>query len=195
MFLNQLIVVCITLFFSTLICAEGLNGKKHMKKSTVLITFDNERSLDEWRVTNDSVMGGLSVANTQLDNKVFVFSGNISIENYGGFTSIFKKLPTLPDDIESITIKVLGDGNRYQLRVRSQVAGYELAYKIDFDTKKGEVEDHTFNLTDFKASFRGRIIENAPLLEAESISHVGFLIKANQRQHFSLSVQAIKFMG
>jgi hypothetical protein len=183
------------LFFSTLICADSLNKEKLMNKSTVLKAFNNEANLDEWQVTNDAVMGGLSVGNTQLSSKALVFSGKISTENNGGFTSVFKKAPTLPEAVNSIRINILGDGNTYQLRVRSKVTGYVLAYNIDFDTKKDQLTEHTFYLADFTASFRGRIIENAPLLDAKSISHVGFLIKAKQEQRFSLSVQAIKFMS
>jgi hypothetical protein len=165
-----------------------------MKQNTVIIAFDNELSLDGWSVTNDGVMGGLSIGNIELNNNALVFSGDISTENYGGFTSVFKKTPTLPDNVESISINILGDGNDYQLRVRSQVSGYDLAYKIDFKTKQGQREKYTFKLADFNASFRGRIIDDAPLLEAKSISHVGFLIKAKQVKKFSLSVQQIKFM-
>jgi hypothetical protein len=164
-----------------------------MKNNTAFIALGNEINLEEWKVTNDSVMGGLSVGNTQLEHKTIIFSGYVSTENDGGFTSVFKKLSTLPEHIESITIQVKGDGNNYQLRVRSQVMGYEMAYKICFDTSKGKIEKRTFNLADFKASFRGRSIENAPSLEAKFISHVGFLIKAKQSQYFTLSVQVIEF--
>jgi hypothetical protein len=166
-----------------------------MNKNNVLIAFHNEPSLDAWKVTNDGVMGGLSAGKMQFDNNAFVFYGVISIENYGGFTSVFREVPKLSEDIDAISINILGDGNAYQLRVRSQVSGYELGYMIDFQTIKGEQEQLTFYLDDFKASFRGRIIDNAPSLDATSISQVGFLIKAKQVKRFSLSVQSIKFMG
>jgi hypothetical protein len=166
-----------------------------MKNNEMIIAFDNVQSLKDWRVTNDGVMGGLSVGNTQLVNKSLIFSGEISIENNGGFTSVFKEIPTLPDKIESISINILGDGNDYQLRVRSQVFDYELSYSVDFNAKKGQRKELTFHFADFKASFRGRSIDNAPLLEPKSISHVGFLMKSKQVKSFSISVQKIKFMG
>ena len=152
-----------------------------------------DQKCDEWIVTNDGVMGGLSVGTAQLNNNVFIFSGNVSTENNGGFTSAFKQVSTLPAHAKSITIRIMGDGNNYQLRVRSQVMGYNLAYKIGFDTVKGKIAEHTFKLADFKASFRGRLIENVPVLEASFISHVGFLIAAKQSQDFTLSVYSIEF--
>ncbi len=183
----------IGLFYSTLLFADSLNEQTYMKKNTLLITFDNKQNLEEWEVTNDDVMGGLSLGEAQLANKTFIFSGNISTENYGGFTSVFKRLPNLAKGIDAINIRINGDGNRYQLRVRSVVMGYDIAYKIDFETKMGKVENHTFNLADFSASFRGRIITNAPILKATTISHVGFLLATKQPQSFSLSVHAIEF--
>jgi hypothetical protein len=189
--LTKLVVACIILFLSKLLCADNLNYRVNMGN----YVSDNEQDLklEEWRVTNDAVMGGLSVGTAQLDHNTFIFSGNVSTENNGGFTSAFKKIPTLPAHVKLITIRIMGDGNNYQLRVRSQVTGYDLAYKIGFNTTKGKIEEHTLKLADFKASFRGRIIESAPLLEARFISHVGFLITAKKSQYFTLSVHNIEF--
>jgi hypothetical protein len=154
-------------------------------------TLDNA---DDWLITNDSVMGGLSKGHTFVENNAVTFSGFLSTENSGGFTSIFKKLPSLSESVESVTIVVKGDGKPYQLRVRTQVMGYELAYKINFDTSIDTVTTHTFKLSDFEASFRGRIISHAPLLKASTITHVGFLLSAKQPSHFSLNIYSIEFI-
>jgi hypothetical protein len=188
-----MVLVYVMTFFTALSSADNLSRDKYMRKNVVPIAFSHSQSLDGWQITSDVVMGGVSVGQIELKGASLVFSGDVSTENYGGFTSVFKKIASLPSHIKSVTIQIKGDGNVYQMRVRSQVAGYKLAYKVDFDTKKGRVHEYTFNLADFKASFRGRNIANAPILEASYISHVGFLIKAKQSKSFNLSIQTIEF--
>jgi hypothetical protein len=193
MFTEKIMMVGVLALFPTLLSADNLNEETVMKNNIVQVEIDNESNRDEWRITNDGVMGGLSVGKVHLDNKKFIFSGDISTENNGGFTSVFKRLPALQKNINAVSLRVTGDGKSYQLRMRNQVMGYDLAYKMVFETKEGEVATHTFNLADFSASFRGRVIGNAPTLEAETISHVGFLITTKQPQTFSLSVHSIEF--
>ncbi|WP_426369581.1 CIA30 family protein [Pseudocolwellia sp. HL-MZ7] len=149
---------------------------------------------DDWLITNDSVMGGLSKGHTFVEDNTVTFSGFLSTENSGGFSSVFKKLSGLSESIKSVTIAIKGDEKPYQLRVRTQVMGYELAYKINFDTSIDTVTNHTFKLSDFEASFRGLIISNAPLLKASTITHVGFLLSAKQPSHFSLNIYSIEFI-
>lgn len=153
---------------------------------------------DTWFVTNDSVMGGLSSGEGRLEKNATVFSGTLSTENNGGFTSIFKPITSLSTEIKSVTLRILGDGNSYQLRFRAEVSGYEVAYKIDFQTKLNITSEYTFNLSDLIGVFRGRIIESAPVLKAENISHIGFLTTAalvnlKQPQVFSLTIYSINF--
>lgn len=160
--------------------------------------FDKENNAEYWKITNDSVMGGLSIGNSLIENQSLIFSGNISPENSGGFTSIFKKLPILHESVNTVTIVVKGDGKSYQLRVRTLVMGYELAYKINIETSKGVVQTHTFPLADFEGSFRGRVVSNVQTLKAETISHVGFILSLTQASlkavmGFSLTVYSIKF--
>ena len=162
------------------------------------LLFEKESNVKYWNITNDSVMGGLSIGKTIIDNQSLVFSGSISPENSGGFTSTFSEIPVLHESVNAITVVVKGDGKSYQLRVNTLVEGYELAYKTNIETQKDEVRTHTFYLSDFEASFRGRSITYAPTLSATSISHVGFLLSLTQSSlktvmGFKLTVYSIKF--
>lgn len=167
----------------------------------VPVMFKPNQDNNECYITNDSVMGGLSTGNVELVNDVVVFSGVISKDNNGGFTSVFQALPSLPENLNLITIKVAGDGNRYQLRMKATVMGYEQGYKIDFmtnnnadtDTKSTALETHVFKFSDFQASVKGRLIPNAPTLTSSVISHVGFLINSGVPTSFNLSIHAIEF--
>ena len=152
-----------------------------------------ELSAPDWQVVNDSVMGGLSLGDTKVYEDSFVFSGDISIENNGGFSSVYRPVSGLSNSLDSISIRVVGDGKLYQLRVRCQVDGYNLAYKVGFYTERNIEQSLTFPLSDFEASFRGRLITGAPELQAKNITHVGFLIADKQPVNFSLKVTDISF--
>lgn len=146
-----------------------------------------------WQVINDGVMGGLSLGSTKLLDSSIIFSGDLSIENNGGFSSVYRPVPKFSTQFDSISLRVVGDGNLYQVRIRAQVDGYNLAYKLDFDTKKNIAQYFDFRLSDFQASFRGRLISGAPELKAENVTHVGFLITNKQPIPFTLTVNDIAF--
>lgn len=167
-----------------------INHNNH--KVSIMLTA--AESLEEWRITNDGVMGGLSKGSVSIKNNAINFTGTISTENNGGFTSVFRRVAPLPKTLKSIRILVKGDGNRFQLRVRSKVSRYSLAYKISFPTTVNKAVSHTFKLADLKASFRGRDIENAPILSASTIEEVGFLFTEKQAKGFDISILALDFL-
>lgn len=193
MYIRQFLMASLTLWLSTLALAEGNKNMNNTDTDKVSLVFDEAQLRSGWQVINDVVMGGLSVSNVDIKNREVIFSGNISIENNGGFASVYKRIAKLPAEIKSVGIHIKGDGNPYQLRVRSRVGGYDVAYKMEFPTEKDTKQILRFNLVDFKATFRGRIINDAPTLKANTISHVGFLIAAQKSKIFTLSTYEIEF--
>ncbi|MGJ8681677.1 CIA30 family protein [Paraglaciecola sp.] len=155
--------------------------------------LDGIQTYPKWSITNDSVMGGLSLGNVIVNENIVRFFGTLSTENNGGFTSVFSQSLNLSSEVNTVTVLVRGDGKKYQLRMRSEVSGYLIAYKAEFTTKPNSLEKHTFKLSDLKASFRGRDIANAPQLQADSIKEVGFLFTSNQTEDFALSIHSINF--
>lgn len=154
----------------------------------MMINFTEHNNTDNWRITNDNVMGGKSEGCFLLAQDKGIFRGCISLDNNGGFSSVFQKLNRLQKNLETVTIDVEGDGLTYQLRMIINLNGYHLAYKHDFNTVVGQREVLTFILADFHASFRGRMIANAPVLQSEDIKQVGFLVTRKVAGRFSLSI-------
>ncbi|GIC77023.1 CIA30 family protein [Moritella sp. F3] len=161
---------------------------------TRAVDLSSEESIELWRVTNDGVMGGLSEGCMLFDHDHGVFSGHISLENNGGFSSVFRPVKGVPKKLHSIQIDVEGDGKCYQLRAVVFDNGYCLAYKQDFETIVGQRQVFTFPLTDFKASFRGRLISNAPILASSDVREVGLLVNNHEAGEFALSVFRIEFL-
>jgi NADH dehydrogenase [ubiquinone] 1 alpha subcomplex assembly factor 1 len=155
-------------------------------------SMNNQQSgkWNDWMVVNDSVMGGISQSRPEITNRdTLVFTGNVSLENNGGFASI--RHVAEPFDLgrgEGVLLRVKGDGKKYQLRVRTSDGFDGMAYKTDFQTVKGEWQEFRFPWNVFTATYRGRLIENAPALEAINIRQIGFLISDKQAGSFVLEI-------
>lgn len=158
-----------------------------------MIDFTEQQNLDSWRITNDAVMGGKSAGRFLLQDDNALFTGDISLDNNGGFSSVSRAIEPLPKALDKVVIDVAGDGLTYQLRMTVNLDGYRLAYKHDFNTRAGQREKLTVTLADFQASFRGRNIANAPILQSENIREVGFLVTRKIAGRFSLAVFSITF--
>ena len=64
--------------------------------SITIFQFNNTSNLDDWQVVDDVVMGGKSNGNFQLNKDGYaVFSGDVSLENNGGFSSVQYTFDTL----------------------------------------------------------------------------------------------------
>ena len=67
-------------------------------KSYLIFDFDHNTNLNDWKIIDDVVMGGKSNGKFTIDNDGNgVFSGDVSIENNGGFSSLryqFNKINT-----------------------------------------------------------------------------------------------------
>ena len=147
-----------------------------------------QHSPDSWRITNDGVMGGKSRGEFLLQDNYALFKGDISLDNNGGFSSVFHSIAPLAKALDSVTIDIAGDGLTYQLRMVVNHEGYRLSYKHDFNTQENQRQTLSFSLADFQASFRGRILDNAPTLLSQDIREVGFLVTNKTAGPFELTI-------
>lgn len=147
---------------------------------------------ENWRIVNDSVMGGRSeakISNTKSGN--LLFTGAVSLENNGGFSMIQSTLdkPT-KSDVTTCTITVKGDGKNYQFRLKPNMTDRE-SYVMNFKTT-GEEESFTFTIAEFKPYFRGRSL-NLPPIKNQSIEEIAFLIGNKKAEKFELEILAVNF--
>ncbi|WP_259364801.1 MULTISPECIES: CIA30 family protein [unclassified Colwellia] len=190
-------ILILCLFFSAYASGNNINNQANDNssgnKKAYMIDFSKQEN-GRWRITNDGVMGGLSNGEMIFAQDHGIFSGSISLDNNGGFSSVFRAVDNLPQSYKKLVINTEGDGQAYQLRLIIYVNGYRLAYKHDFKTVANKRENHIFELADFKATFRGRAIPNAPLLNSEDIKEVGFLMTKKVPGQFSLSIFTLSFL-
>lgn len=162
--------------------------------SKPLFNFESDNALKQWIIVNDGVMGGLSKSQlTWHEDGYAIFSGEVSIENNGGFASTRCRPQdfNLNDNVKGIRIHVKGDGNTYQFRIHTDQLFDGAAYKYLFETN-GEWQTIDIPFDQCKATFRGRIIPNAPRITPDVVQQVGFLIAEKQEGPFSIKVKSIE---
>ena len=141
-----------------------------------------------WKVVNDTVMGGRSSSRWTSNSSAFIFEGNLSLENNGGFASIRCELKN--NDLsneDGIYLKVKGDGRKYQFRIQSKVSRWA-NYSKEFKTKKDLVQTFYLPFKDFKPSWRGRRLNNLPTLKGEDVVGIGFLLGDKIQGKFKLEI-------
>ncbi|TMP73063.1 CIA30 family protein [Pseudoalteromonas sp. S1609] len=146
-----------------------------------------------WYVVNDSVMGGISNSQVLQNDGNLVFTGNVSLANNGGFASIRTLLDVKNQNITKIVLRVKGDGQTYQLRLRTNEYMDGAAYTRSFSTTKSEWLNIEFLPEDFQLTYRGRLLEQQPTINFKDVRQLGFMIAGKQAGEFRLEVEKIEF--
>jgi len=135
--LNILIHIIITsLLLAVLATVTGPKSEHNSvaePTEVTLIDFSNT-SANSWQIVNDNVMGGISRSSFRmLDEGYAVFSGIVSLENNGGFASVRaqSRQPADLSTFKGLSVRVLGDGKTYCLRLRTVRNGRMTAYSYE----------------------------------------------------------------
>lgn len=162
----------------------------------ILFDFADEPQVQQWHTENDVVMGGVSSSRvTYVSEKdgqkgLARFSGHVSLENDGGFAQILYDEKTFDlSGFEGIELHVRGDGRTYQLRLETNAG--RVAYAQSF-MAKDEWQRVRLPFANFKATFHGEDVPDAPELNLASIRTVGFLIGNGQEVDFALLIDAVE---
>ena len=152
--------------------------------------FTTSTKVNEWRIVNDGVMGGISKSSlilNDLGNGQFMV--HVSLANNGGFASIqLNKTIQLADEKKFILLRIKGDGKSYEFRLKSQISQSE-SYVHQFTTT-GEWEIIKLPMSEFYPQFFGRKL-NKPNFNFKSIEQLSFLIANKQEEDFRLLIDWI----
>ncbi|SDZ58187.1 Complex I intermediate-associated protein 30 (CIA30) [Rhodonellum ikkaensis] len=165
----------------------SLSTKSNMEK---IYTFSTQTNINEWRIVNDGVMGGVSKSSLVLtDAGQGQFSGQVSLANNGGFASIqLNTMIALAAENKYIILRVKGDGKHYEFRLKGDISQSE-SYVHKFATS-GEWETIKLAISEFYPQFRGRQL-NSPHFNFKSIKQLSFLIANKQEEDFELLIDWI----
>jgi uncharacterized protein YbjT (DUF2867 family) len=174
---------------SIIICPDpqhvlsGLDFDKLMKIARTYLPTANQLQLFDftqpdpniqakWGAVDDVVMGGVSESGMHLAAGFAVFSGNVSIDNSGGFASVRTRNfdPSLNlSNYRGIELRVKGDGQRYKFFVRTEARWDGVGYAYSFDTNANEWMTISIPFGDLVPIFRAKTVSDAPAVDPTQI--------------------------
>jgi monofunctional biosynthetic peptidoglycan transglycosylase len=161
--------------------------------ATTLLDFDDAADVALWRPVDDVVMGGVSRSGFGVASPgVARFSGNVSLENFGGFASV--RTPPRDWDTAGATafvLRVRGDGRRYKFNIRNADGFDGLQYQAHFTPPAGEWTEVRLPVASFVPTFRGRALAGVPPLDPAEVRALGFMVSDKQAGPFELLIDRI----
>ncbi|WP_238949258.1 CIA30 family protein [Mycobacterium sp. IDR2000157661] len=164
-------------------------------RDVALVDLGDANEVAGWTTVNDPVMGGRSTSTITFGAGGLVFSGDISLENNGGFASA--RSPQDPEigrraaGATSLRVHAVGDGKTYVLRVGD--AGQPWSYIQRFATEAGISRIYELPIAGFQPV--GTRLDPAPdapqTLDPSSINQVAVYILDKQQGRFEITISAI----
>ncbi|MEO0805878.1 MAG: CIA30 family protein [Cyanobacteria bacterium J06643_4] len=157
---------------------------QHALSNAVFDFTQPDFDISPWGSLDDVVMGGVSQGRFALSKKTTepkttepkttepktteqtaIFSGVISTDNSGGFSSVRTRNFEPPFNFSGWTgmqLRVKGDGQRYKFILRNSGGWDSPAYIYSFDTVADEWITVTVPFAEMVATFRAKSVSNAP---------------------------------
>jgi len=152
----------------------------------------------DWRIVDDRVMGGRSRGKMAISaDGILSFSGNLSLENNGGFSSVRSGNVTLDlSDAEGLIVRVKGDGRTYEahLSTLARFRGGEITFVGMLPTKKGEWTEVKVPFSELEGDFRGRRLEDSKFDPSE-VRRITLELVDKKPGAFELQVNWIRTYG
>ena len=142
-----------------------------------------------WYTVDDDVMGGVSSSDVAIiESDQLYFSGTMSLDNNGGFSSVRSnwQLTDLSGN-DGVLLRVSGDGKVYRLRIRTDAAGRGISYNALFKTEADTWTTVFIPFAEMVPTYRGFIMDVGPL-DPATIGSFGFMLSDKQPGEFELLV-------
>lgn len=176
--------------------ADSKPGAWRGQSITEFAPGENEQM--NWRVVNDGVMGGLSRGAVNFtDADTMQFSGDLSLRNNGGFSTVRSGDVdlNLSNDL-GLLLYVKGDGRTYEARFDSDARyfGRPVSFSGEFNTVAGEWQQVKVPFDSFKGSFRGKQLPDKKL-NLSKIQRISILLGDKKEGPFQLEIGWIRTYG
>lgn len=173
--------------------ARGAAEDEKTEAMKVLMEFDGDKGEPRWVAVNDGVMGGLSEGGSEMKKGSMSFTGKLSLENNGGFSSV--RTIDAKFDFSGKAARILrvkGDGRKYQIRLSTDARynGSAISYGAEFETEKGKWTEVKVPFKSLAPSWRGRNLDGPPL-DLSKVEEIGILIGDKKAGDFSLEVDRV----
>jgi uncharacterized surface protein with fasciclin (FAS1) repeats len=159
------------------------------------VSIDFDAGVAGWRTVLDGVMGGRSTGRvTQPEPGILRFSGELSLENNGGFSQTQTTVPEASfKDALGIEARIRGDGRTYTFDVRvSDVRMMAGSFQTTFKTVAGEWVTLKLPFEEFRLHSFGRLVSNAPKLNPARVESVGVTLSDKNPGSFQLDIDYVR---
>ena len=160
------------------------------EETHTIFAFSKDADISGWEIHDDVVMGGVSQGHFTINEEgKAVFSGNVSLENDGGFSSLqynFDAVEVAP--YRTFCIRLKSDGKPYQLRVESEKR-VRHGYAYDFVTS-GDWQVIEIPFADLYAIRHGDRLD-LPNYPGQTLAQVQILIGNGKAETFELEIDKI----
>jgi NADH dehydrogenase [ubiquinone] 1 alpha subcomplex assembly factor 1 len=153
--------------------------------------FEFKAGETNWYVINDGVMGGVSSSTVKIQNGILEFTGQVRLENNGGFASIRSVSGQYNlSNFLSLRLRVRGDGKKYSFQIgTSNTRG--ILYQFEFGTKAGQWLELDVPLKDMKPTRFGQVLAR-PAFDSSRIEYFGFIVGNKKAEDFKLELDWIR---
>lgn len=164
------------------------------KESKIIASFEMPESMQNWKSYNDGIMGGRSKGGMEhTGQQTILFTGDISLENGGGFSSIRSKpKPMNMEGASGVIVKARGDGQKYWVGLRTGGQFPEAAYRADLPTAKGEWTTTFIPISDFKQQVWGMLVKGGSPINSAGITSVAITLADKKAGAFEFELEYIK---
>tara|TARA_R110001606_G_scaffold398587_1_gene578000 strand:- start:862 stop:1356 length:495 start_codon:yes stop_codon:yes gene_type:complete len=162
-----------------------------MSEAKTIYNFSKSSKIEEWKIVNDEVMGGMSMGLIQISLEGNgVFTGHVSLDNNGGFCLVRHDVERIiANGYSSFEIRMKGDGKQYQFRCKSN-DHQPHSYIYNFSSGK-KWKTITIPFKKMEPYFRGDSLK-MPNYQGDFLAQVAILIGNNKEEDFSLELDYIK---
>ncbi|MAI67078.1 MAG: hypothetical protein CMJ26_04290 [Phycisphaerae bacterium] len=156
-----------------------------------IFEFDNSNERRDWQIVLDGVMGGLSTGSVSIENGSLFFTGETSLKNNGGFSSIRASMDSNDiDAFDAIQLRVRGDGRTWIFGTRGSNSMGANSYWSRFETKKNEWIKVTIPISEMERHSFGNRLSGS--INPDEIIGVEFYMYDKKAGPFKLEVDSIK---
>lgn len=169
-------------------------NSKETGKEIILLDAKAMKNSGVWRVVNDDVMGGISTSRVYLNEEnVTVFTGNVSLENNGGFASLRSPVKDYKfSGYNGIEIRIKGAGKSYSVSMKETEYFTGYFYRLSFDTETIGWSAIKLPFDDFRLYYYGKATTGKKKVPLDKIKEVSLLISDKQEGAFFCEIDYIK---
>ncbi len=171
-----------------------MNDKINFGDDKFLLNSSIMNSEKKWRIVNDGVMGGLSSSEATVNDKdKIIFTGNISLENNGGFTSLRSQINNFNfENFSGIEININGGGKNFSISMKETAEFTGYYYTAQFATNVDDYSLINIPFDQFKLKYFGKEISSQNKIPLNKIKQVSILIGDEQSGNFIAEIDYVK---